>query len=33
MRRTLRKLLERNGAWAEDRCSPAFGEMGGEKAG
>jgi DNA-binding MarR family transcriptional regulator len=33
MRRILRKLLECNGAWAEDRCSPAFAEMGGEKAG
>lgn len=28
MRRMLRKLLTRNGAWAEARCSPSFGEHG-----
>lgn len=33
LRRTLRKLLERNGAWSEDRCLIALAEVGSEQAG
>jgi len=33
LRRTLRKLLERNGAWSEDRCLIALAEVGSEHAG